>query len=74
MPSAGKKEERADKKALREQERKATMAMLEQIPQHNAVTVTVDGNEITLKIDVNFKKSSNICLVIKEGPRKDQSK
>ncbi|EPE24711.1 hypothetical protein GLAREA_08564 [Glarea lozoyensis ATCC 20868] len=73
MPSQIKKKEQADERTQKQEQRKAIVAHLAEIPKHNALTVTVDGSQIVLKIDVNFKKDSSISLIGKDdGPKKDQ--
>ena len=73
MPSDVRKQQRAAEKAQKEEQHQQALKLLAQAPNHDALTVTVDGGEITLKIDVNFKKSSSISLVGKEESNKEQS-
>jgi hypothetical protein len=49
------------------------MTNLASIPKHNALTVFIEGSQVALKIDINFKRDSSISLVGKDGPKKDQS-
>ena len=74
MPSDARKQQKAAEKAQKEEQHQRALKLLAQAPKHDALTVTVDGGEITLKIDVNFKKSSSISLVGKEEYNKEQSK